>query len=168
MPIQTQTQQLLEERLSVVPKEVRSVICGDKLNEIVRAIQIDFSLTDIQSNRLSDEILLTLLFFYPTINLDNRILESLGIDTEASGKISSYVQQSLFAPMSGIYEQTNEMFVTDEAKSYKTVPEVTASIATPNIRTMQGDIKATSQEDLLKGKQETKIDDDTPRWGNQT
>lgn len=38
----------------------------------------------------------------------------------------------------------------------------------PNIRTMQGDIQATSQEDILKGKQEAKIDDNTPRWGNQT
>lgn len=179
MALQDSTLRLLRKRYEESPKNVVEIIKQGKLENVVKQLQVDFSLSDIQSNKLSDEIVLTLLFFCPTADLNMRIARELSLPQEKAESIGAYVYQMIFSSLDYIFEdetpvnseayriEDKEVVANPNTPPQSPVPSAPAS-PTANIRTMQGDIQATSQEDILKGKQEAKIDDNTPRWGNQT
>ncbi len=128
------------------------MIRTSEIDKVADSVQADFSLSKIQTNRLSDEILLTALLFYPTTNLSQRISENLALDQDKADEINAFISGKIFAPLNYLYDDTDKLFEGGAVTQPPTTTDLQSEIdaaeaelqALAPIRTMADDMKSAS------------------------
>lgn len=186
-----QTIKLLQDRLAIVPEEVSKLILSGEIELIVIKLKSDFSLSDVQAAQLSNEIVLTVLFFYPTSTLTKRVIDSTNVAPDIATSIYNSVDKAIFAPLKSIYDmlpatdkenkildtvQEKEVIADTQKDLTSDIAETEATLkAIPHVRTMAEDMKqsqaakettySSTQEAILKEGRPT-VDKTSPQWGN--
>lgn len=87
---------MIRERVSILPPEIIELTQGELIGNTVDQIQTDFSLTSEQAVKLSNEIVLTVLFFEEISTLTQRIETELKISKKNSDKMYPILFSSIF------------------------------------------------------------------------
>jgi hypothetical protein len=95
--------QLLNTRFFEMPEEVKGLLVSNEIDETVTQLASDFTLNDRQSVSLSNEILLTLLFFCPVSDLRERIKTNLDLQEDVSEILFAFIYQKFFHPREYLY-----------------------------------------------------------------
>ncbi len=91
--------QLVQQRLSELPQDVRDAVQAADLGDKVRSIGARHALHIDQTGELEDETLLTMLGFSPMEQFGARLVQVLHVPSGMGDKLSAEVSAEIFSPI---------------------------------------------------------------------
>lgn len=107
----TETTTLLKERYETLPTPIRELFDFDVIERFMAEISVQFNLSTHDQVQIENEIALTLLFFFPSYNISDRLLKAeLELEPSQIPLVVSSIQNELFFMVEDVLEATDERF----------------------------------------------------------
>lgn len=97
--------QIIEEQLKALPKPIRDQLATGAWANNTEAIAKQYYLDTEQTDKLKNEVILTLIGLEDTRDLNKNISENVGVNTDLAQEITNSVSREILGPLVDIWEE---------------------------------------------------------------